>query len=293
MAAIASLQRGRVARRQLLAAGRSPSAIGRLVARGRLVPVHAGVYAVGHTARTPLAAETAALLAVREGAVLSHASAAALWGLVARVDGPIHVTLAGTSPGGRPRGVIVHRSRLLGRRDVRVHRGLPVTSPARTLLDRAATVAGRELERSLDQALILGVMTRRDVSELLRRSGGHSGRCALQALVDSQATATFTRSEAEERFLSLVRQAELPRPLTNVRRHGYEIDFLFEPQRLAVEIDGYTFHRGRGSFERDRRRDAKLKAVGIDTSRITWRQLTDEPIAVIVRLGQALAGQGL
>jgi very-short-patch-repair endonuclease len=286
---IAGAQRGFVSRGQLLAAGFDSSAIGRLIAKGWLIRAHRGVYAVGHAAPTPLGPATAALLAVRSGAALSHHTAAALWGLLkggSGDDGLIHITVVG-SPGGRPAGACVHRSKLLAAKDIRVHRRLPVISPARALLDIAPTSTGRELERGLDQALIQRLTTVREVSDLLGRCGRHPGRRALEAIVRQYTTTTFTRSQAEERFLALVRQTDLPQPLTNVRRHGYEIDFLWPDQRLAVEIDGYVYHRGHGAFEHDRRKDAALQAAGIRTMRVTWRQLEHEAVGVMARVAQA------
>jgi very-short-patch-repair endonuclease len=286
--AIAGAQRGLVARCQLLAAGISSNAIDRLVG-GRLRRVHRGVFAVGHDAPIPLAAETAALLAVRDGAALSHHTAAELWGLrpPGSGDGRIHVTVVGGSLRDR-RGIAVHTSERLGARDVRFHEQLPVTSAARALLDIAPTIPTRELERALDQALIRRVADLREVGELLGRWPRRPGRHALQSLVEDFTATTFTRSEAEELFLDLIRQAELPRPLTNVRRHGYEIDFLWPDQGLAVEIDGFRYHNSRRSFESDRRRDARLNAARITVIRITWRQLRYEPIAVMVSLAQSL-----
>jgi very-short-patch-repair endonuclease len=290
ISAIAGLQRGLVSRGQLLEAGISSTTIDRYVAEGWLHVVHRGVYAVGHAAAIPLGPETAALLAVREGASLSHHTAAVMWGM--RRPGPgdyfIHVTMPG-SPGGRPNGVCVHRSTTLTARDVRRRDGLPVTSPARALLDIATTATDRELERMLDQGLVERVLTIRDITELLRRCGRHRGRARVQALVDRHTTTTFTRSEAEELFLSLVREAQLPQPLVNVRRHGFEIDFLWPAQGVAVEIDGFAFHRTRRRVDRDHRKDAILGAAGIRVTRVTWGQLHDEPLAVIARLAFSLS----
>lgn len=288
--AIARRQRGLVSRGQLLCAGLDSSAIGWLLAMRRLLPVHRGVYAVGHDAPNELGAETAALLAVRDGGLLSHHTAAILWNLTAPdpvTDGVIHVTVHG-SPGGKPDGVLVHRSKLLTTRDLRVRHGLPITSPARVLLDRAPAATPRELERMLDQGLVGRVMRLSDVTELLRRCGRHRGRARLQAVLDQHTTTTFTRSEAEERFRALVREAQLPQPLINVRRHGYEIDFLWPAQGVAVEIDGFAFHRTPRRFERDHRKDAVLRDAAIAVTRITWRQLQDEPLAVIARLAADL-----
>ncbi len=283
--AIAGLQRGYVSRGQLLAAGLSSTTVDRYVTGKWLLAVHRGVFAVGHTAPTELGPETAALLAVRTGAALSHHTAAMRWGMkpTSGAERLIHLTVPG-SPGGRPHSVCVHRSTVLRTRDLRVRHGLPVTAPARVLLDLAPSATPRELERMMDQGLVERVLTIRDVIELLGRSGRHRGRARLQALVDHHTTTTFTRSEAEELFLRLVREAQLPQPLVNARRHGYEIDCLWPAQGVAVEIDGFAWHRTQRRFERDYRKDAVLRARGIIVIRITWHQLQDEPLAVIARL---------
>jgi very-short-patch-repair endonuclease len=290
---MAGVQRGRISRRQLLAAGLSSSTIARLVTTGYLWPEHAGVYGVGHLAEIPGARETSALLAVRSGAALSHGSALRWWGMsrpCASGAGTIAVTVSGWA-GGRPDGVIVHRSTILEPRDLRLHHGLPVTSPARTLLDVAAELPTRELERALDEGLVQRILRRNQVEELLRRSGRHRGRWPLEELILSHTQTTLTRSEAEERFLVLVRDAGLPGPLVNVHRHGFEIDFLWTGASLAVEIDGWAFHGTRAAFERDRRRDAALRTAGIEVIRITWRQLTEQPLVVAALAAAALASR--
>ena len=152
IAAIAVRQRGCVCRRQLIAAGIDRRAVDRRLARGLLIVRHPGVFDVGHRAPAPLRAQTAALLAMRPGAALSHASAAALWGLSVRVDGAIHVTVPGVA-GGNPAGVRAHRSTILTPADLRIRAGLPVTDPARTMLDLAPSLTERECERGLDHAL--------------------------------------------------------------------------------------------------------------------------------------------
>jgi very-short-patch-repair endonuclease len=110
--------------------------------------------------------------------------------------------------------------------------------------------------------------------------------------VEAQERPAFTRSEAEQRLLRLVRKARLPAPDVNASLHGFEVDFLWRDAALVLEVDGYAFHSGRAAFEQDRRRDAELAARGLTVIRVTWRQLADEPEAVVVRIGQALARLG-
>jgi hypothetical protein len=171
MATIAERQRGLLSRGQLRAAGIPSSTISRLITKQRLLSRHRGVYALGHLAPASLQAETAALLALREGAALSHRSAAVLWGITKRgSDHLIHVTVRATAAGA-PLGVCVHRSNLMTRRDVRVRKGIPVLSPARVLLDLSPELESRDRERALDEALILGLVRPGELQELLARCG--------------------------------------------------------------------------------------------------------------------------
>jgi very-short-patch-repair endonuclease len=289
IAAIASAQRGRLARWQLHAAGLSDSAIARRVASGRLHREHRGVYAVGHATTAPLADETSALLACGERTVLSHVTAAGLWipHQLGNADRTVDVTACARQTG-RPSGVRVHRTRDLSRRDVRMLHGLPVTSPARTLLDVADVLTLRLLERALDEALDRRLVRLSQVREVLGRAHGRRGAPVLAALLDRDHCQTITRSEWEERLLALVRQADLPTPELNARLHGYLVDAVWREHALVVEVDGWDYHSSRSAFERDRAKSAKLTALGFHVIRVTACQLREEPFVVIGRIAQAL-----
>jgi very-short-patch-repair endonuclease len=282
--------------------GLGKGAIDGRVARFQLHRVHRGVYRVGHTAPLPFAREMAALLAHGDHAVLSHRSAAAAWGLAREDDGEVSVTVP---PGGcrqRP-GVRVHRSSLAPE-DVRRLQGIPLTSPARTLLDLAGLVdlghaakwreGGRReagpllLERALEDARRRRLVTRRSLLAALERAPRRKGSAALRELLRRERGPALTRSAAERRLLELVRRARIPEPDFNLRVGSYELDAAWQDAGLVVEIDGYKFHSGRAAFERDRERDAVLAAAGWQVIRVTWRQLTEEPEAVVARLAGAL-----
>ena len=111
------------------------------------------------------------------------------------------------------------------------------------------------------------------------------GRAARAA----RSRAALTRSEAEARLLTLLRAAGLPPTAVNARIGRYEVDFLWRPKRLVVEVDGYAYHSTRAAFERDRARDAELQAAGHRVIRVTWRQLIATPEAVVARIAAALA----
>jgi very-short-patch-repair endonuclease len=288
IAAIAARQRGRVARQQLICAGIASSTVDRLLKSGFLHRLHQGVYAVGHLAPVELGRETAALLAARPGAVLSHLTAASLWNLrPQRSDGPVELTVWSV-PTGRRAGIVVHRTSHLPSQDVRIFCGLPITSPARALADIAASLTTRELERALDEGLVRRIVRLGEVAEVVERLPNRPGMRALRNLLDHRRTTTLTRSQAEERFLELVRAAQLPVPEVNVPLHGFTVDFLWREQGVVVEVDGYRFHSTRSAFERDHRKTAVLGAAGLEVQRITWDQMDEESFAIVARLAKGL-----
>lgn len=286
---LAARQHGALATRQLRAAGLSAAQISRLVARGWLRPAHRGVYLVGPI-HGPLARHMAATLAVGEGALLAHRSAAELWGLGSAVRGAVVVTTVGRHVRSRD-GVHVHYACRLDPADSARHHGIPVTAPARTLLDQATELGRRDLGRATEQAEILGLVKGDWLDALLARNPRHRGARALKDAIQGTDAPAMTRSEAERRLLELVRAAQLPAPEVNRRLHGHEVDFIWPAHRLVVEVDGYAFHSTRDAFERDRRRDADLIREGYRVIRLTWRQLTQEPEAVVALLARALAAE--
>jgi predicted transcriptional regulator of viral defense system len=213
VAELAARQWGVVSRAQLRAQGLSNDAVRRRVRAGRLHRLHHGVYAVGHTVLRSEGRRLAAVLACGAGAVLSHRSAAAHWGLLPTGATRIDVTIPRTARAGDAK-IRLHHSRSLIACDTTTHQGIPITSVARTLLDLAATVRADRLERALAQAEHLQLYDHIAIAELLARANGHRGRKAL-----TEATALdpkLTRSEWEVRLLELVRAAALPEPLVNL-----------------------------------------------------------------------------
>jgi very-short-patch-repair endonuclease len=278
----AARSEGIISTRELLDAGLTYTGIRHRRAHGWLIRRHRGVYLVGAVAG-PLAPEVAALRACGDRGAISHYAGTALWRMRARVDGPIDVSVVGGDPRHRP-GIRVHNVRTL---EWTTHRGIPVTTPARTLLDLAAVVSAEDLARAVEEARVLGLVTDADLHELLDRHPRRAGTAALRRELGEQAR--LTRSEAERRLLQLIRRAGLPLPETNVRVLGHEVDALWRTAKLIVEIDGFAAHGTRVAFERDRARDAQLVAAGYRVIRITWRRLRDEPERVIAQLAMAQA----
>jgi len=213
----------------------------------------------------------------RWGAVLSHRSAAAHWRLLPPTHGPVDVSVPGIGGKARRKGVHVHRSRTLTPKLATSHRGIPVTTPSRTIADlrRAASTRGCpakilpwELRRAIRQAEVLGLAT--GAEELTERS----------------------RSDLELVFLRLCRRHRLREPEINVWVGSLQVDFLWRQERLIVETDGYRYHRGRAAFENDHTRDLELRALGYEVKRFSDRQVAEEPDKLVAALKEALAASG-
>jgi very-short-patch-repair endonuclease len=276
-----------ITRAQLVGLGLDDKGIQRRVAAGRLHRVYRGVYAVGHTALTIRGQFLAAVLACGDRAALSHHSAAALWLLRPAKHPRIHVTVP--TGGTRPRrGVlVVHRSPLPPEH-VNQRYGIPVTTPARTIIDLADESTRRELERTIDEALYLHL----DLSSLQPLPGRSGSALLAEVLAEQAAGTTRTKSDFEELLLGVCRDHGLPRPLVNHTVHGYEVDFLWPAAQLIAEADSWSAHRRRSAFERDRARDAALQLAGFRVVRITWRRLLAEPRVIAAQLARLMESVG-
>lgn len=289
IAELAGQQHGVVARRQLLAFGLGPGAIEHRIANGRLHRVHYGVYAVGYRSLTPHGRWLAAVLAAGPGAVLSHRSAAALWGLRPAAGRRIDVTVRRRGRRDRP-GIAVHVTRELRDRDRAQRVSIPVTSVARTLLDLAGVIPERQLSRAFEEADRADLLDLDAIEDICLRGRGRRGLGALLRLLADQTGPTpATRSELERVFLDLCDDHRLPRPRINALVAGFEVDALWPCQRLIVELDGYAFHRTRAAFERDRDRDAGLLLAGYRVLRFTHRRLEQDSSATAATVRAALA----
>jgi len=272
IAALARRQRGYVTRQQLLELGVGPEAIRYRARTGRLLRVHAGIYAVGHLPTLPQDRAAGALLASGPHSVLSHGSAAALWGILREWRMPFEVT----APTVRRRsGIRMHRG-LLAHRDIRTCAGLRVTSPARTLLDVAPRLSEKALRRAVNDLRRSGRLRLPELEDVLCRFPRASGARALRPFV-AETTGNPTRSELEDSFLAFIERFGLPRPEINVWVAGREVDAWFARERVIVELDGWEFHRDRASFEADRDRDASALALDILTVRVTHRRVRETP----------------
>lgn len=281
IADLAEEQHGVVALSQLRELGLNVRRVDKRIAAGRLHLVHRGAYAVGHRLLSADGHRMAAVIACGPGAVLSHRSAAAAWGLRRDGRGRIDVTAPGRR-GRMPTGIEAHRDGSLQPADRTTVRDIPCTSVARTLLDLAAVVSPRELRNAVTQAEVERVFDLTAVREVLGRSRRRRGVARLRrAIAEHDPRDERARGELERRFLALCRQADLPLPEVNVPLAvgdtQLEADFLWRSARLIVEADGRYSHLTVTAFEKDRRRDQRLRLAGWEVIRCTWRQVLDDP----------------
>lgn len=292
IAQLAARQHGVVARRQLLAHGLTRALVEERLASGRLIPLHRGVYAVGHDRLRREGYWLAAVLAVGPGAVLSHRDAASLHEI--RFSNGTRIDVSTNMERRHTKKVRIHGRRVLDAAEITTVSGIPVTTVARTLVDLAELLTHDQLSKALSEADRRGKLDLRAVkASLLRTRGRHGpGPARMRAVLDEHATlgATLTRSELEDRFVALLKTHRLPRPRLNVwiPEAGVEVDALWPTERLAVELDGYAYHSNRRVFQRDRAKANDLVDLGYRVLRFTHRDVTREGTDVADRLRRAL-----
>jgi very-short-patch-repair endonuclease len=276
----------------MLELGFGDEAIKTRLASARLSPIHGEVYAVGHRRIGQRGWWWAAVLAYGPDALLSHRSAAALWGLW-RQRGPVDVT----APGGRQgvlrrKGAWIHRCRIdLG--DRADHAGLPVTTVARTIFDFAEVTDYRQLKGVAEEADRLTLLRLRELEAVCERGRGRRALRPVRRLLTELAAPSEGRSPLEQRFHAFCREHRLPEPVRNVHVLGHEVDALWPGAKLVAELDSWEFHRHRAAFERDRARDPKLLLAGYRTIRITHRRLDREAPQLTAEIHQLLRGPGV
>jgi very-short-patch-repair endonuclease len=261
--------------------------IARLLRSGFLHQLHRGVYAVGHLALPQYAREQAALLAAGESSLISHGSALWLWGLINAPPADVHVTVVDGWRRKRP-GIRLHRVAAIDDGHIRTRHGIRTTSPARALIEYAADAPAQALEDAVAEARTTPLLRGGELEKVLARVGRMRGAAAMRAFLREEAGPGITRSHAERRFRKMLREARLPQPLTNVHIAGEEADFVWPEHKVILEVDSYQFHGHRRAFENDRRKDMVWADAGYHVIRITWRQFTGEPLALIAHIARAL-----
>jgi Transcriptional regulator, AbiEi antitoxin len=255
IARIARSAHGVVTRTQLLSAGISGRQVELRLHKGALILVHRGVYRVGHRAPSLEARYMAAVRACGNRAMLSGKAAARLLELFTGTPPDPEVTAPGAR---RVPGVRTRRSRGLDPRDLTTWRGIPVTTPARTMVDLAARIPLDPLARAFHEAGIKHGTTPDDVEAALGRRPNTPGAAALRGVIHGDVPVTL--SVLESRFLRLLREAGLPLPVTNRHAGEKRVDCRWVGLRLTVELDSYRYHRSRYAWEQDRLRECDLRA---------------------------------
>jgi hypothetical protein len=287
---VTARQHGVATRAQLLEAGVSRPLQDARVRRGRLTSVHHGVYHLATSEFTIRSRAAAAVLATahpsRGRGAISHFAAAALWEF-AGWDMTERIDVAGIGLR-RVAGIRVHRVVNLCDDEVTTLHGIPITTPARTVLDIAGTGTSRQMEQALAAAERRSPGCRGEICGLLRRRPRHAGSGLLRELLrrlDASGTPPlYLRSRAEELAVDLFARARLPPPRANVMIAGFEVDLCWPDQRVIVEVDGLEFHGSPAAFHRDRDRDSVLAAAGYHVLRFTWRQFTRDAHACLAAL---------
>ena len=298
IAMLAAAQEGVVTSAQLAACGLGERGTRHRVTRGRLHRLFPGVYAVGHPIVSTDGRRIAAVLACGNGAVLSRRSAASAWGILG-TDGRRFDVVAPGRSGGRvsdEAAIDLRRTRRLPDQDITVLRGIPITTVGRTLLDLSGFAGARPVQRAVHEAEVMGLLDVDAVLATIERNPGRRGTRMLRTALGVSAPDPDNR-EFANRFFALCLDYGLPAPRLGVHVNGgdrlYEVDALFESERLIVELDGGRVHRTARNFQTDRRRDSILAARNYQTLRYTWHRLCDEPAAIARELRRVLALRAL
>jgi hypothetical protein len=269
LAEMAARSHGVVTRAQLLAAGITSDEIAHRVRTGALQREHRGVYRVGHRARSVEATFLAAVWACGDRAVLSGRAAAHLWGLI---KGPAPAPEVTAPVKRRVLGALTRRGEHV---EVTTHRGIPITTVPRTLVDLAADLPLDALARACHEAGIKYDTTPRQVEAVLAKRTTTKGAARLRTILSGDAPVTL--SVLERAFLKRLREAGLPLPKTNKPAHGRRVDCRWPDHNLTVELDSYRYHRSRHAWEQDRRREREARARGDEFRRYSYGDVVETP----------------
>jgi very-short-patch-repair endonuclease len=289
LADLAERQYGVVTYRQLRELGLSNGHIHRASKASRLRRVHRGVYAVGHKRLSPHGLSLAAVLACGTRAVLSHRSAAWIWGFLPKFPSEPEVTVP--SRGHLRRGIRIYRAPATLDRECTSLEGLPVTSAPRTLLDLAGAVSTRDRASAVDRARRTGRLDLAELDAILARRSRTPEARLLRQTLSLYRKPVFDRARSELLFLDAIEQEGLPPPKINCWVEQWEIDAYWETERFAVEIDGWQTHGTRLAFEDDRLRQEEMKLAGIDCIRVSARRIETEPAQVARNLRLLLSSR--
>jgi very-short-patch-repair endonuclease len=297
IARVVGLQHGQIHRQQLYAAGIGRGAIAHRLQTGRLHQTFPSVYRLDPAPPQHLAKAMAAALHCRGNALVAELDAAELFQMLdttqrRRPDRPVEMLLVARTMHPIP-GIRMRRVAHLARQDIRWRYGIPVTSPARIVLDIAAAFDDFELEAALAAAIRRGVVRPSQLRDVIQRNPYAKGVRKLATLLDAAESPHDTRSDYERRLLALIRSAELPLPLTNTYIGEHMVDMLWPDLKLVIEFDSWAFHGDRSSFEKDRLRDQVLSVSGHHVMRVTARQIDHTPTALVARIAAIITARQL
>jgi very-short-patch-repair endonuclease len=286
MASLAARQYGIVTRDQLTELGYTDHMVDHALRTGRLQAWHRNVLAVGHGGLSPHGLCMAAVMFRGNGALISYQSAVWLWGLEKKLEIPLNVSVRWR---GHAQGAIgLHHCPALRDEDFATTEGIAVTSVPRTLLDYASTAKRYRLDFAIDRADRLDLLDPAAVDRIIDEVKGHRGCRRLSKALTIYRETGFTRSGGEKKLLAVLADAGVRRPAVNNFIEGYELDFYWDRERFAVELDSWEYHRTHRSFEQDRKRQEELTMAGIETIRITGTRLKHEPGQVANRIAEHL-----
>jgi hypothetical protein len=293
--ALAATQHGLITAAQCRSLDLSRGAVHRLIARGAWSPDGPGVYRIVGGPRTWLGRAMAAVLAAEPDALLSHRSAAHVWGLEGfAAPGRIEVTVPRHSrPRARP-GVTIHESNAFHLADPMRRLGVPVTGPARTIIDLAAVVDGPTVLRAVDEVRRLGRASWPELWEalVLHTVRGRPGIGTARAMLDKRYGRTVPHAEFARLFLALLERSGLPEPVSEhpvtLQGRRCRLDAAYPTERIDIELDGGR-HRSEEAFENDRVRDNRIRLAGWTVLRYTWDRFTSRPDEIVDEVRLALA----
>jgi hypothetical protein len=280
----ASRSHGVVTRRELHLAGITAGQIKGRIEAGALIPVHRGVFRVGHCAPSLEARYMAAVKACGERSLLAGRAAAHLFGLL---KGPPSVPEVLAPTQHNLKGVLTRRRRAIQPEDATTWRGIPVTTIPRTLVDLAALLQEPALARAVHEAEVRHGITPKSVEDVLARRHNWPGSRRLRRVLWGDIPVSLSRLEAA--FIGGVRGAGLPLPETNRPAGGRRVDCRWPEERLTVELDSYRFHNTRHAWEQDRQREREARARGDEFRRYTWTDVIEQPRPMLADLGSLLA----
>jgi len=284
MAWFATRAHGNVTRAELLGAGVSSRMIDARIDKGALIPQYEGVYRVGHAAPSREASFMAATKAGGDGSFISGRPAGHALGLVkGKVPEPQLVSKRQLTL----RGLRSTRASRLAPEDTMRWKGIPITSPPRTLVDLAAVLSADALAQACHEAGVRYGTKPRHVEAVLKRKPNAKGAAKLRAIVSGQQRVTL--SKLERRFLQRLREAGLPLPQTNVVAGTRRVDCRWPDYRLTVELNSFTFHNSRHSWEGDYQREREARDRDDEFRRFTWADVFERPDHMLRQLTKLLS----